>query len=159
MTKAAAEDAAKELAELLKEAQAAAKQEEEDEKKEAEAKAESEEKKEEGEEAKDGEEKKDVEAKADGEEGEDKKAEEDKKEAEEIAAKVEQPAYQKEINLKDEVDSVTAQGIYQDYLMFCMQGDTVNAPMGVQITIERDQSEFTRLSQLGDILGLNQFGG
>ena len=41
--------------------------------------------------------------------------------------------------------------------MFCMQGDTVNAPMGVQITIERDQSEFTRLSQLGDILGLNQF--
>ena len=29
--------------------------------------------------------------------------------------------------------------------------------MGVQITIERDQSEFTRLSQLGDILGLNQF--
>jgi len=157
VTKAAAEDAAKELAELLKEAQAAAKQEEEDEKKEAEAKAESEEKKEEGEEAKDGEEKKDVEAKADGEEGEDKKAEEDKKEAEEIAAKVEQPAYQKEINLKDEVDSVTAQGIYQDYLMFCMQGDTVNAPMGVQITIERDQSEFTRLSQLGDILGLNQF--
>ena len=67
VTKAAAEDAAKELAELLKEAQAAAKQEEEDEKKEAEAKAESEEKKEEGEEAKDGEEKKDVEAKADGE--------------------------------------------------------------------------------------------
>jgi hypothetical protein len=115
-----------------------------------------EEKKEEGEEAKDGEEKKDVEAKADGEEakeGEDKKAEEDKKETEEIAAKIEQPSYQKEINLKDEVDNVSAQGLYQDYLMFCMQGDTVNAPMGVQITIERDQSEFTRLSQLGDILG------
>ena len=159
VTKAAAEDAAKELADLLKEAQAAAKKEEADEKKETEAKAD-EEKKEEGEEAKDGEEKKDVEAKADGEEakeGEDKKAEEDKKETEEIAAKIEQPTYQKEINLKDEVDNVSAQGLYQDYLMFCMQGDTVNAPMGVQITIERDQSEFTRLSQLGDILGLNQF--
>ena len=54
------------------------------------------------------------------------------------------------------MDSVASQGIYQDYLMFCMQGDTVTAPMGVQITIERDQSEFTRLAQLGDILGLNQ---
>jgi len=41
--------------------------------------------------------------------------------------------------------------------MFCMTGDTVNAPMGTLITIERDQSEFTRLAQLGDILGLNQF--
>ena len=62
----------------------------------------------------------------------------------------------KQKTLREEMDSVTAQGIYQDYLMFCMQGDTVNAPMGVQITIERDQSEFTRLTQLGDILGLNQ---
>ena len=39
--------------------------------------------------------------------------------------------------------------------MFCMTGDQVNAPMGVRINIERDQSEFKRLSQLGDILGLN----
>jgi hypothetical protein len=70
--------------------------------------------------------------------------------------KVEEPTYQKTVTLREEMDSVTAQGIYQDYLMFCMQGDTVNAPMGVQITIERDQSEFTRLTQLGDILGLNQ---
>jgi hypothetical protein len=39
--------------------------------------------------------------------------------------------------------------------MFCMTGDQVNAPMGVRINIERDQSEFKRLSQLGDILGLD----
>ena len=45
--------------------------------------------------------------------------------------------------------------MYKDYLMFCMTGDQVSAPMGVRITIERDQSEFTRLQQLGEILGLN----
>ena len=44
-----------------------------------------------------------------------------------------------------------------DYLMFCMTGDTVNAPMGTLITLERDQSEFTRLAQLGDVLGLTQY--
>ena len=70
--------------------------------------------------------------------------------------KVEKETYQKTVTLRSEMDSVASQGIYQDYLMFCMQGDTVTAPMGVQITIERDQSEFTRLAQLGDILGLNQ---
>ena len=160
VTKAAAEDAAKELAELLKEAQEAAKKEEEEEKA-AEAAAEakeegeeSEEKKEEGEEKEEAAAEKKEEAVAEKkEEGEEKKEEEKK---EEPIAKVEEPTYQKQINLREEMDPVTSQGIYQDYLMFCMQGDTVNAPMGVQITIERDQSEFTRLTQLGDILGLNQ---
>ena len=156
VTKAAAEDAAKELADLLKEAQEAAKKEEEEEKAAA-AKAAAEEKKD-AEDAEDAEEKKD-EAKAEKKEDDEKKEEmEEKKEEEkkEDVAKVEEPSYQKTVNLREEMDSVTSQGIYQDYLMFCMQGDTVNAPMGVQITIERDQSEFTRLTQLGDILGLNQ---
>ena len=160
VTKAAAEDAAKELAELLKEAQEAAKKEEEEEKA-AEAAAEakeegeeSEEKKEEGEEKEEAAAEKKEEAVAEKERrGEEKKRERKK---EEPIAKVEEPTYQKQINLREEMDPVTSQGIYQDYLMFCMQGDTVNAPMGVQITIERDQSEFTRLTQLGDILGLNQ---
>ena len=156
VTKAAAEDAAKELADLLKEAQEAAKKEEEEEKAAA-AKAAAAEKKD-AEDAEDAEEKKD-EAKAEKKEDDEKKEEmEEKKEEEkkEDVAKVEEPSYQKTVNLREEMDSVTSQGIYQDYLMFCMQGDTVNAPMGVQITIERDQSEFTRLTQLGDILGLNQ---
>ena len=152
VTKAAAEDAAKELAELLKEAQEAAKKEEEEEKAKAAAEA-----KKEGEEseekAEEGEEKKEEAVAEKKEEGEEKKEEEKK---EEPIAKIEEPTYQKQINLREEMDPVTSQGIYQDYLMFCMQGDTVNAPMGVQITIERDQSEFTRLTQLGDILGLNQ---
>ena len=38
-----------------------------------------------------------------------------------------------------------------------MSGDTVALPMGSTVTVERDQSEFARLSQLGDILGLTQF--
>jgi len=167
VTKAAAEDAAKELADLLKEAQEAAKKEEEEEKAAA-AKAAAEEKKEaedaeEKKEAEDAEEKKDPESEDEkkdevkAEKKEDEKKEETKEEEKkEDVVKVEEPSYQKTVNLREEMDSVTSQGIYQDYLMFCMQGDTVNAPMGVQITIERDQSEFTRLTQLGDILGLNQ---
>jgi hypothetical protein len=157
VTKGAAEDAAKELAELLKEAQEAAKKEEDEEKAkyaEAERKARAaldanEEKKA----KKGGWEYKKPAARAEAKEEEKEEKEDSKKEE---MPKIEEPTYQKTVNLREEMDPVTSQGIYQDYLMFCMQGDTVNAPMGVQITIERDQSEFTRLTQLGDILGLNQ---
>jgi hypothetical protein len=44
--------------------------------------------------------------------------------------------------------------IYKTYLMFCMSGDVVNLPMGGTIVVERDEQEFARLSQLGDLLGL-----
>lgn len=44
--------------------------------------------------------------------------------------------------------------IYKTYLMFCMTGDVVQLPMGGTITVERDEQEFARLSQLGDLLGL-----
>ena len=37
-----------------------------------------------------------------------------------------------------------------------MTGDVVQGPMGVTIVTERDESEFARLSQLGDVLGLSQ---
>tara|TARA_B110000977_G_scaffold141755_1_gene179836 strand:+ start:25709 stop:28657 length:2949 start_codon:yes stop_codon:yes gene_type:complete len=163
VTKAAAEDAAKELAELLKEAQEAAKKEEEEEKvaeekKAAEAKAE--EKKEEDakevdEKEGDAKDEKKDEVKAEKEDDKKEGSSEKEEKVEDVVKKVEE-TYQKTVNLREEMDSVSSQGIYQDYLMFCMQGDTVTAPMGVQITIERDQSEFTRLTQLGDILGLNQ---
>jgi len=69
--------------------------------------------------------------------------------------KEEEAPHQKEITLAEDIDGVTRQAMYKDYLMFCMTGDQVNAPMGVRINIERDQSEFKRLSQLGDILGLD----
>jgi chromatin remodeling complex protein RSC6 len=139
VTKAAAEDAAKELASLLKEATEAARKEEE-----AEAK---------GEDATGDDEKEEASAEASKDEV---VAEEKSEDAKPDDVKVEKETYQKTVTLRSEMDSVASQGIYQDYLMFCMQGDTVTAPMGVQITIERDQSEFTRLAQLGDILGLNQ---
>lgn len=37
-----------------------------------------------------------------------------------------------------------------------MSGDTVALPMGSTVVVERDESEFARLSQLGDVLGLTQ---
>jgi len=41
--------------------------------------------------------------------------------------------------------------------MYAMTGDVITGPMGVQMVAERDEAEFGRLSQLGDILGLTQF--
>ena len=153
VTKAAAEDAAKELASLLKEATEAARKEEEAEAKEAAAVAAKAEAEAKGEDATGDDEKEEASAEASKDEV---VAEEKSEDAKPDDVKVEKETYQKTVTLRSEMDSVASQGIYQDYLMFCMQGDTVTAPMGVQITIERDQSEFTRLAQLGDILGLNQ---
>ena len=67
------------------------------------------------------------------------------------------PAAQKEITLRDELPLSQRQELYRSFLLFCMTGDQVYAPMGSTITIERDASEFARLSQLGDVLGLNPF--
>jgi len=65
------------------------------------------------------------------------------------------PPCQKEITLRDELPAAQRQELYKTFLLFCMTGDQVYAPMGSTITIERDASEFTRLSQLGDVLGLS----
>ena len=46
--------------------------------------------------------------------------------------------------------------MYRNYLLYAMTGDVITGPMGVQMIAERDEAEFGRLSQLGDILGLNQ---
>ena len=143
----------KELASLLKEATEAARKEEEAEAKEAAAVAAKAEAEAKGEDATGDDEKEEASAEASKDEV---VAEEKSEDAKPDDVKVEKETYQKTVTLRSEMDSVASQGIYQDYLMFCMQGDTVTAPMGVQITIERDQSEFTRLAQLGDILGLNQ---
>ncbi len=91
---------------------------------------------------------------------------------------------QKVVNLATEVDIRERTDIYRNFLLYCMSGDVVNLPMGSQVccggqwwwwwiwwclidvtmysptkqvVIERDESEFARLSQLGDILGLTPF--
>jgi len=63
---------------------------------------------------------------------------------------------QKQITLAEEMSMPDRTDLYRNYLLYCMSGDTVELPMGGTITIERDQTEFLRLSQLGDVLGLTQ---
>ncbi|KAK9839292.1 hypothetical protein WJX81_005958 [Elliptochloris bilobata] len=62
---------------------------------------------------------------------------------------------QKEITLKEDLDVRDRLDIYRNFLLYCMSGDVVALPMGSTVVVERDASEFARLSQLGDILGLN----
>jgi len=65
-------------------------------------------------------------------------------------------ASQKDITVAAEFERKDRVEIYKTYLMFCMTGDVVQLPMGGTIVVERDETEFARLSQLGDLLGLNQ---
>eukprot|EP00891_Asterochloris_glomerata_P003309 jgi/Astpho2/3309/fgenesh1_pg.00054_%23_10_t len=62
---------------------------------------------------------------------------------------------QKDINLAKDLDARDRQDIYRNFLLYCMSGNVVALPMGASVVVERDESEFARLSQLGDILGLN----
>eukprot|EP00210_Caulerpa_lentillifera_P002696 g2576.t1 len=64
---------------------------------------------------------------------------------------------QKEITLKNELEERDRLDIYRNYLLYCMSGDVISMPMGGSVVLERDNTEFGRLSQLGDILGLSQF--
>ena len=64
---------------------------------------------------------------------------------------------QKEITLKNDLQLRDRQDIYRNFLLYCMSGDTVALPMGSTVVVERDESEFARLSQLGEVLGLTQF--
>lgn len=61
---------------------------------------------------------------------------------------------QKDINVKDELELPYRQELYRGFLLYCLSGDVVTLPLGAQIVIDRDESEFVRLAQLGDILGL-----
>lgn len=61
---------------------------------------------------------------------------------------------QKEITLRDELDERDRMDIYRNYLLYCMSGDVISMPLGGSVVLERDDVEFGRLSQLGDILGL-----
>jgi hypothetical protein len=61
---------------------------------------------------------------------------------------------QKEITVAADFETAERVDIYKTYLTFCMTGDVVQLPMGGTIVVERDEQEFARLSQLGDVLGL-----
>lgn len=63
---------------------------------------------------------------------------------------------QKDVNIGKDLDLRDRLDIYRNFLMYCMTGDVMQGPMGVQMVTERDESEFARLSQLGDVLGLTQ---
>ena len=63
---------------------------------------------------------------------------------------------QKDITLAADLDLRDRLDIYKNFLLYCMTGDVVQGPMGVSMVTQRDASEFARLSQLGDILGLSQ---
>jgi len=158
VTKAKAEAAAEELAALMKEAQEAAAKEEAEEKAKAEAEAAASAAEDPIDNLRSAAEgqgfAEDAAAPAVAETTADAAVEEEAKPEVEVIKEEEAP-HQKEITLAEDIDAVTRQAMYKDYLMFCMTGDQVNAPMGVRINIERDQSEFKRLSQLGDILGLD----
>ena len=62
---------------------------------------------------------------------------------------------QKEVTLRDDLELRDRLDIYRNFLLYCMSGDVVILPMGSTVVVERDSSEFARLSQLGDVLGLN----
>lgn len=63
---------------------------------------------------------------------------------------------QKEVTLAADLEQRDRVDIYRNFLLYCMTGDVVQGPMGVQMVTERDDSEFARLSQLGEVLGLSQ---
>ncbi len=63
---------------------------------------------------------------------------------------------QREVTLAADLDAADRKGVYKQYLLYCMTGDVVQGPMGVQMVTERDDSEFARLAALGDVLGLDQ---
>mmetsp|Transcript_6027 Transcript_6027/g.21599 ORF Transcript_6027/g.21599 Transcript_6027/m.21599 type:complete len:1048 (-) Transcript_6027:701-3844(-) len=63
---------------------------------------------------------------------------------------------QKVITLKEEMDVRDRQDLYRQYLLYCMQGEVRKLGMGSSIVLERDESEFARLIQLGDVLGLTE---
>lgn len=62
---------------------------------------------------------------------------------------------QREITLGDELDARNRSDLYQAFLVYCIQGEQSGVPMGTLIRVKRDMSDFTRLGQLGDILGMS----
>ena len=64
--------------------------------------------------------------------------------------------WQNQVHLREQLSERDRSELYKNYLIFCMTGDQIDAPLGQVITVERDQAEFTRLQEVGDIIGMNQ---
>eukprot|EP00271_Cylindrocystis_brebissonii_P002637 TRINITY_DN13403_c0_g1_i1.p1 TRINITY_DN13403_c0_g1~~TRINITY_DN13403_c0_g1_i1.p1 ORF type:complete len:1135 (-),score=312.95 TRINITY_DN13403_c0_g1_i1:1036-4398(-) len=62
---------------------------------------------------------------------------------------------QKEINLRNDLELRERADLYERFLAYAIQGETTGMPMGTTITVQKDDSDYVRLSQLGDILGLS----
>ncbi|KAG0587880.1 hypothetical protein KC19_2G198400 [Ceratodon purpureus] len=62
---------------------------------------------------------------------------------------------QNEITIRDELELRERTDLYRTYLIYCLSGETTGMPMGTQIVTQRDDTEFVRLGQLGQILGMN----
>eukprot|EP00899_Mesostigma_viride_P014051 jgi/Mesvir1/22647/Mv14082-RA.1 len=104
-------------------------------------------------------------AKAAGQEEEEEEEEADKSDIDEgeaplsmqkarkaLAAELIQP--QKEITLREALEAREREDLYREFLLYCLSGNVVQLAMGSSVTIERDAAEFSRLQQLGDLLGL-----
>jgi len=63
---------------------------------------------------------------------------------------------QKVITLGDEMSLSDRQDLYKNFLIYAMTGETISGPMGIQVKTKRDQKDFARLAQLGELLGLSQ---
>jgi len=63
-------------------------------------------------------------------------------------------AGQKAITLADDMERKDRVEVYRQFLLFCLSGEEVKQPFGGTVVLERDPIEFTRLQQLGDVLGL-----
>lgn len=61
---------------------------------------------------------------------------------------------QTEIILKDDLSERDRMDLYKTYLLYCIAGDVVMSPFGLEIAKQRDDSEYVLLNQLGGILGL-----
>lgn len=73
---------------------------------------------------------------------------------EELKAKMGKPG-QTEITLKDDLPLKERAELYKTYLLYCLTGEVVRVPFGTQITVQRDDSEYLLLNQLGAILGMS----
>eukprot|EP00246_Nothoceros_aenigmaticus_P015866 TRINITY_DN6866_c0_g1_i2.p1 TRINITY_DN6866_c0_g1~~TRINITY_DN6866_c0_g1_i2.p1 ORF type:complete len:552 (-),score=138.22 TRINITY_DN6866_c0_g1_i2:271-1926(-) len=60
------------------------------------------------------------------------------------------------ITLEDELELRERADIYQRFMLHCLTGETTRAPMGTEIVVQQDQSEYLKLGHLGSILGLSR---
>ncbi|OMO82975.1 chloroplastic-like protein [Corchorus capsularis] len=70
-----------------------------------------------------------------------------------LIAKLSKPG-QTEITLKDDLSERDRMDLYKTYLLYCMTGEVIMMPFGAQMATKKDDSEYLRLNQLGQILGL-----